>query len=113
MHRHYGRGMTGTPARQTEAGATTVLRVGPGLHTVLKRRRRRQHPTTRSEGNKSPARTNSHGREPCFAIAGRKCSRGSVRRWRIPLQWLACHIAVARGCDVDKPRHLAMSVTVE
>jgi len=31
----------------------------------------------------------------------------------IPLQLLAYHIAVARGCDVDKPRHLAKSVTVE
>lgn len=31
----------------------------------------------------------------------------------IPLQLLAYHIAVKRGCDVDKPRHLAKSVTVE
>lgn len=31
----------------------------------------------------------------------------------IPLQLLAYHIAVRRGCDVDKPRHLAKSVTVE
>ncbi|MEO0083837.1 MAG: glutamine--fructose-6-phosphate transaminase (isomerizing) [candidate division WOR-3 bacterium] len=31
----------------------------------------------------------------------------------IPLQLLAYHIAVMRGCDVDKPRHLAKSVTVE
>jgi glucosamine--fructose-6-phosphate aminotransferase (isomerizing) len=31
----------------------------------------------------------------------------------IPLQLLAYHIAVARGCDVDKLRHLAKSVTVE
>ncbi len=31
----------------------------------------------------------------------------------IPLQLLAYHIAVLRGCDVDKPRHLAKSVTVE
>ena len=31
----------------------------------------------------------------------------------IPLQLLAYHIALARGCDVDKPRHLAKSVTVE
>lgn len=31
----------------------------------------------------------------------------------IPLQLLAYHIAVARGCDVDKPRNLAKSVTVE
>jgi glucosamine--fructose-6-phosphate aminotransferase (isomerizing) len=31
----------------------------------------------------------------------------------IPLQLLAYHIAVFRGCDVDKPRNLAKSVTVE
>ncbi len=31
----------------------------------------------------------------------------------IPLQLLAYHIAVHRGCDVDKPRNLAKSVTVE
>ncbi len=31
----------------------------------------------------------------------------------IPTQLLAYHIAVARGCDVDKPRNLAKSVTVE
>ncbi len=31
----------------------------------------------------------------------------------VPLQLFAYHIAVARGCDVDKPRNLAKSVTVE
>jgi glucosamine--fructose-6-phosphate aminotransferase (isomerizing) len=31
----------------------------------------------------------------------------------IPLQLMAYHIAVLRGCDVDKPRNLAKSVTVE
>ena len=31
----------------------------------------------------------------------------------IPLQLFAYYIAVARGCDVDKPRNLAKSVTVE
>jgi glucosamine--fructose-6-phosphate aminotransferase (isomerizing) len=31
----------------------------------------------------------------------------------IPLQFLAYHIALLRGCDVDKPRNLAKSVTVE
>lgn len=31
----------------------------------------------------------------------------------VPLQLLAYHIAVLRGCDIDKPRHLAKSVTVE
>ena len=31
----------------------------------------------------------------------------------VPLQLLAYHLAVLRGCDVDKPRNLAKSVTVE
>ncbi|MFW6083878.1 MAG: glutamine--fructose-6-phosphate transaminase (isomerizing) [Gemmatimonadota bacterium] len=31
----------------------------------------------------------------------------------VPLQLLAYHIGVMRGCDVDKPRNLAKSVTVE
>ncbi len=31
----------------------------------------------------------------------------------IPLQLLAYHIAVSRGCDVDQPRNLAKTVTVE
>jgi glucosamine--fructose-6-phosphate aminotransferase (isomerizing) len=31
----------------------------------------------------------------------------------VPLQMLAYHIAVQRGCDVDQPRNLAKSVTVE
>ncbi len=31
----------------------------------------------------------------------------------IPLQFLAYHVAVMKGCDVDQPRNLAKSVTVE
>jgi glucosamine--fructose-6-phosphate aminotransferase (isomerizing) len=31
----------------------------------------------------------------------------------IPLQLLAYHIALMRGCNVDRPRNLAKSVTVE
>ena len=31
----------------------------------------------------------------------------------VPLQLLAYHAALARGTDVDKPRNLAKSVTVE
>ena len=31
----------------------------------------------------------------------------------IPLQLLAYYIAVQRGCNVDQPRNLAKSVTVE
>jgi glucosamine--fructose-6-phosphate aminotransferase (isomerizing) len=31
----------------------------------------------------------------------------------VPLQLLAYHIALIRGCNVDQPRNLAKSVTVE
>ena len=31
----------------------------------------------------------------------------------VPLQLLAYHVAVLRSCDVDQPRNLAKSVTVE
>jgi len=31
----------------------------------------------------------------------------------IPLQLFAYHVANLRGCDIDKPRNLAKSVTVE
>ena len=31
----------------------------------------------------------------------------------VPLQLFAYHLAVLRGCDVDQPRNLAKSVTVE
>ena len=31
----------------------------------------------------------------------------------IPMQLFAYYVAIARGCDVDKPRNLAKSVTVE
>ena len=31
----------------------------------------------------------------------------------VPLQLLSYHIAVRHGCDVDQPRNLAKSVTVE
>ena len=31
----------------------------------------------------------------------------------VPLQLFARDIAIARGCDVDQPRNLAKSVTVE
>ena len=31
----------------------------------------------------------------------------------IPLQLFAYHVAIKRGCDVDQPRNLAKTVTVE
>ena len=33
--------------------------------------------------------------------------------YTVPLQLLACHVALLRGTDVDQPRNLAKSVTVE
>ena len=33
--------------------------------------------------------------------------------YTVPLQLLACHVAVLKGTDVDQPRNLAKSVTVE
>ena len=33
--------------------------------------------------------------------------------YTVPLQLFAYHVAVLRGCDVDRPRNLAKSVTVE
>jgi glucosamine--fructose-6-phosphate aminotransferase (isomerizing) len=33
--------------------------------------------------------------------------------YSIPLQLFAYHVAALRGCDVDRPRNLAKSVTVE
>jgi glucosamine--fructose-6-phosphate aminotransferase (isomerizing) len=33
--------------------------------------------------------------------------------YAIPMQLLAYHVALLRGCDVDRPRNLAKSVTVE
>ena len=41
-------------------------------------------------------------------IVGYRSSRSLV-----PLLLLAFHIGVLRGCDVDQPRNLAKSVTVE
>ena len=49
-------------------------------------------------------------RDPRARRRQSSCSRSSPS---IPLQLLAYHIAVLRGCDVDKPRNLAKSVTVE
>jgi glucosamine--fructose-6-phosphate aminotransferase (isomerizing) len=33
--------------------------------------------------------------------------------YAVPLQLLSYHVALLRGCDVDRPRNLAKSVTVE
>ena len=44
----------------------------------------------------------------------RVAASGSRRSLNVvPLQLFAYYVALARGCDIDKPRNLAKSVTVE
>jgi glutamine---fructose-6-phosphate transaminase (isomerizing) len=50
-----------------------------------------------------------HADNPCW----RGRSADSMLHPVVPLQLLAYHTAILRGCDVDKPRNLAKSVTVE
>ena len=40
-------------------------------------------------------------------------SRISAFLLTIPMQFLAYHVALLKNCDIDKPRNLAKSVTVE
>jgi glucosamine--fructose-6-phosphate aminotransferase (isomerizing) len=61
----------------------------------------------------------TEGDEEIATIADRVISIPSTLEWlqpllvAVPLQLLAYHMAVLRGCDVDQPRNLAKSVTVE
>ena len=51
---------------------------------------------------------------PIMYYTFRRPGRAFCRFWKsCRLQLLAYHIAVRRGCDVDQPRNLAKSVTVE
>jgi len=59
-----------------------------------------------------PARFNS----PLPRLRGRGQGEGATLRCAadaIPVQLLAYHVAVHKGTDVDQPRNLAKSVTVE
>ena len=47
------------------------------------------------------------------AIARASAKSGGPLLAVVPLQLLAYYAAITRGCDVDKPRNLAKSVTVE
>ena len=57
--------------------------------------------------------------ERSHEIAGQSLSVPACDEWLspilnvVPLQLLAYYIADLRGCDIDKPRNLAKSVTVE
>ena len=57
--------------------------------------------------------------EQCLELADDSIRVPDVGRWLspvlnvIPLQLFSYYVALARGCDIDKPRNLAKSVTVE
>jgi glucosamine--fructose-6-phosphate aminotransferase (isomerizing) len=53
------------------------------------------------------------GKVDAFVAVPRSSEYLSPALLAVPLQLLAYHIAVLKGCDVDQPRNLAKSVTVE
>jgi glucosamine--fructose-6-phosphate aminotransferase (isomerizing) len=48
-----------------------------------------------------------------YALAIAVATKLVAMAGRVPLQLLAYYIAVHRGCEVDQPRNLAKSMTVE
>ncbi len=87
----------------------------------------RGHLADKLESNLAEIRARG-GRLYVFAAGGLKRPRGDIASWlevavpdpwlspvvmTVPLQLLAYHVAVHKGTDVDQPRNLAKSVTVE
>ncbi len=72
---------------------------GPPRPGHRRRQRRRRRGRRRSPTRSSPIPDVPEYLQPLVAV--------------VPLQLLAYHVALLRGCDVDKPRNLAKSVTVE
>jgi len=72
----------------------------------------------KSRGGKIIAFTNSgtndicSSSDRCIKVPGTNTFLATII-FTVPMQLLAYHIAVLRGCDVDQPRNLAKSVTVE
>ena len=119
----------GLPGRRDEARADRAHRradAGGGDRAARCTCSRRCSATSRksrraaARSSRSPRGRRRAGRRPARRHAtrfieppagARRCSRRSLAV--VPLQLLAYHIAVRRGCDVDQPRNLAKSVTVE
>ena len=85
---------------------------GPGYEKMLSnveevRARGGQVYAVVTKGDEQISR-NADGFTPSRMLAAARDHPGSV-----PLQLLAYHVAVVRGTDVDQPRNLAKSVTVE
>ena len=111
------------PAAELKHGPLALIEPGDADRRDRARRRAaRQEPRRRSSEIKARG-------GPVVAVAHRELPTRAGRRTRswcrsnepeldpillsIPLQLLAYHAAVALGRDVDKPRNLAKSVTVE
>ena len=100
--RRAGAGRGGGADRRPVRQDRLELRAGQGA-------RRQAGADERRRGRGAARRARPRPRSPC---------RRSIRWWRrsstpIPVQLLAYHTAVAKGTDVDQPRNLAKSVTVE
>ena len=74
------------------------------------RRRRERVGSHRADGGVHAA---ADERGIARVLEERHVARGAAARLVVPLQLLAYAVAVRRGCDVDQPRNLAKSVTVE
>ena len=60
------------------------------------------------------AKAEKLSRNPVYPCAESvKATEENAARLRVPLQIFAYYVALQRGCDIDKPRNLAKSVTVE
>ena len=119
----------GYPAGEMKHGPIALIdeqHAGRGASRPTTTCSRRWSATSR-KSRRAEARSSAITTEGDDADGADARSRAGRRSWRcrattplltpivmtIPLQLLAYHIAVRRGCDVDQPRNLAKSVTVE
>ena len=111
----------GYPAGEMKHGPIALIE--PGMTTVVLATKDDLADKIRSNAEQVRAR-GGHvivvGSAPeCLAVADEALDVPDISRWLspilnvIPLQLFSYHVALARGCDIDKPRNLAKSVTVE
>ena len=114
----------GYSAGEMKHGPIALIDEEMPVVVIIPNRQRLREDAVESEGGRIAQRPDHRRHRPSHARArgGRVGdNRGARRRNRmlmpvlttVPLQLLAYHIAVYRGTDVDQPRNLAKSVTVE
>ncbi|MEW6072318.1 MAG: glutamine--fructose-6-phosphate transaminase (isomerizing) [Planctomycetota bacterium] len=111
----------GYPAGEMKHGPIALIE--PGMTTVVVAPRDGVVEKLRSNVEQVRARGGhviAVGSDPeCLAVAHEAIEVPDAGPWLspvldvVPLQLFAYHVAEARGCDIDKPRNLAKSVTVE